>query len=78
MSIPFGKHFGATFREAIIVLEALTRAEFKSPEKLKAQASMINYMESKLWSNYPYQCEDYFHKNPTPRRPELDKAEREQ
>ena len=60
MSIPFGKHYGATFLEAIIILESLQQAKFDEPEKEKRRLSTINYIESKLWEGYPYQCEDYY------------------
>ena len=67
MSIVFGKYFGASFKEAIIILESLKQSKFDEEEKEKVRLSMINYIETKLWQQYPYQCEDYFHKNPTPR-----------
>lgn len=65
MSISFaGKELGATFKEAVVVLEALQQAEFTDEDKQKIQDSMTKYIESKLWNIYPYDSERYFYKNP--------------
>jgi len=77
MSVPFGNHFGAGFKEAVIVLEALQKVSFDEPEKEKERLSMINYIDSKLKSVYPYQWDDYFHEYPTATGPGKLEAERE-
>ena len=68
MSVDFsdGK-LGASFKEAVIVLEALQKTKFKNKDKEKVRESMINYIESKLWAVYPYDSEQYFLPNPNPR-----------
>jgi len=76
MSIPFGDYYGATFKEAVIILESLQQVTFDEPEKEKVRLSVINYTESKLKSVYPYQWDDYFLKNPTYKNPESLEAER--
>ncbi len=76
MSIPFGKHYGASFKEVVIIFEALQNITFKEPEKEKTRLSLINYTDSKLKSVYPYQWDDYFMKNPTAKKIEALDAER--
>jgi hypothetical protein len=76
MSIPFGDYYGATFKEIIVIREALEKVNFDEPEKEKVRLSLLDYTHSKIWSVYPYQAEDYYHQNPTPRKDILNEEER--
>ena len=76
MSIPFGQYFGVGFTEAVVVLESLKEKTFEDSDKEKQRLSLINYIESKMWSIYPYLSEDYFHGNPTPRKEEKTEGDR--
>jgi len=75
MSIPFGKHYGACFKDAVIILESLKQVIFDDPLKEKNRLSLINYTESKLNTIYQYQWDDYNLKTPTGKKPDAVKNE---
>ncbi len=75
MSIPYGKHYGASFREAILIYEALQNISYEEPEKEADRLSLLNYTYSKMTGIYPYQWDDYVHKTPTAKKPDAVKNE---
>lgn len=65
MSVPFNdERLGAAFKEAVVVIEAMEHVEFEDPAKEETRQEVLHYMKSKIWALYPYDCEDYYHKNP--------------
>ncbi len=68
MSITYGNNYGASFKDATIILEALQDIAFDDPLKEANRLDLINYTKSKLMSVYPYQWDDYCHKTPTPKK----------
>ena len=75
MSIPYGKHYGASFRDAVIIYEALQNISFDDPLKEADRLDILSYTYKKLNQNYPYQWDDYIHKKPTGKKPDAVKNE---
>ncbi len=70
MSITYGNNYGASFKDATIIYEALQNISFDDDLKEKNRLSLIDYTKSKLMSVYPYQWDDYCHITPTPKKPD--------
>ena len=68
MSISFhDDKMGATFKEAIVILESLLCVTFEDEEVEEIRRSTAEYVEKKLWHLYPYDSEQYFEELPNPR-----------
>ncbi len=68
MSISFhDDKMGATFKEAVVIYESLSVITYEDPEVEEIRRSTAEYIWKKLWLLYPYDCEQYFYKNPNPR-----------
>ncbi len=78
MSIPYGPHYGASFKDAVLIFEALSAMSYPDdPLKEKDRIGLLIYTDSKLKHHYPYQWDDYFLENPTAKRIESILAEHE-